>query len=129
MAHNSAVLAVRLTRTSNAPEMCAESSKIRKLQYMQLVGRRHFALTYVKSSVRQSRISVRNVVHAKITSGISEVAETAASETSGEEVITKTDKYAAVGSCKDCKGVGRLPLGGYHKKNPLNPAKLLGKPH
>lgn len=29
--------------------------------------------------------------------------------------------------CKDCDGTGKLSLGGYHRKNPLNPAKLLGE--
>ena len=39
----------------------------------------------------------------------------------------REERIEGIASCKCCEGLGKLPKGGFHKKNPLNPAKLLRK--
>ena len=45
----------------------------------------------------------------------------------GSEVEDQGERIEGIASCKSCGGLGKLPRGGFHKKNPLNPAKLLRK--
>ena len=37
------------------------------------------------------------------------------------------ERVEGIAKCQSCGGLGKLPRGGFHKKNPLNPAKLQRK--
>ena len=54
-------------------------------------------------------------------------ASAAASQSSTEAQIegSRVAQVEGISSCTACGGLGKLPRGGFHKKNPLNPAKLL----